>query len=157
MPRPPIFVWEGSDYTFAKKSADWYWVLGILAVGAIVASILFKNILLALVIFAAAMATALQAAKEPRMHRFQITEQGLMIGDRLYPYDTMLHFSVLEYPDQDLPPALSIKTRSLLSPHLLVPLSGVDPDAVYEYVSLHLEEDHHETSVIDRLVELIQL
>jgi hypothetical protein len=109
------------------------------------------------VIVAAAVAIALQAAKRSKIHRFAITEQGLEIGARLYPYDTMLHFSVLEYPDHDMPPALSIKTRSLLSPHLLVPLVDVEPDEVYEYLSIHLAEGNHETSVIDRMVEMFQL
>lgn len=157
MPRPPLFVWEGKEYEFQEKSADWYWALGILATAAAVASILFGNILLALVIVAAAVAIALQAAKRATVHRFAVTEQGLEIDERLYPYDTMLHFSVLEYPDHDLPPALSIKTRSLLTPHLLVPIVGVDPDEVYEYISHHLEEGRHETSVIDRMVEMFQL
>ncbi len=157
MPRPPIFAWDGTEYEFAEKSTDWYWALGIIAIAGIVASVLFGNILLALVILAASVAVALQAMKRSRNHHFMITEQGLQIDDRVYPYDTMLHFSVLEYLDPKLPPALSIKTRSLLSPHLLIPLSGVDPEAVYAYLSNHLDEGNHEVSVIDRLVEMFQL
>jgi hypothetical protein len=157
MPRQPLFEWSGQEYAFAPKSADWYWALGIIALAAIVASILFGNVILALVILAAAFAVGLQAMKRPTDHYFCITEQGLMIDDRLYPYDTMLHFSVLEYPDTDLPPALSIKTRSLLAPHLLIPLHDTDPDAVYEYLLNHLEEGNHETSFVDRLVELFEL
>jgi hypothetical protein len=157
MAREPIFAWEGKEYEFRTKSADWYWALGIIAAAAAIASLLFSNVLLAILIVIAALATAIVAAKQPRTHRFAITEQGLTIGDRLYPYDTMLHFSVLEYIDHDLPPALSIKTRSLLAPHLLVPLSGVDADDVYEYISIHLDEGRHETSVIDRLVEMFEL
>jgi len=157
MPRPPIFEWQAAEYEFQEKSADWYWALGIIATAAVIAAVLFGNVLLALVIVAAAIAIALQAAKRSKVHRFAITEQGLEIGMRLYPYDTMLHFSVLEYPDHDVPPALSIKTRSLLSPHLLVPIVDVDPDEVYEYLSFHLAEGNHEASVIDRLVEMFQL
>ena len=157
MPRPPIFVWEGTEYTFKEKSSDWYWAVGIIAVAASVASLLFGNIIFAIVILVAAAALAITAAKQPRSHKFAITEQGLTIGDRLYPYDTMMHFSVLEYIDHDLPPALSIKTRSLFAPHLLVPLIDVDADDVYEYLSLHLDEGNHHNSVIDRLVEMFEL
>lgn len=157
MPRPPIFEWQAKEYEFQEKSADWYWALGIIAAAAVIAAILFGNALLALVIVAASVAIALQAAKRSKVHRFAITEQGLEIGERLYPYDTMLHFSVLEYPDHDLPPALSIKTRSLLTPHLLIPIVDVDPDELYEYLSIHLEEGNHEASVIDRMVEMFQL
>lgn len=157
MPREPLCMWEGTQYEFAEKSSDWYWALGIIAAAAIIASILFGNFLLALVILAASVAVALQAGKRSKVHHFALTDHGLQIDDRLYPFDTMMHFSVLEYPGTDLPLALSIKTRSLLAPHLLVPLSGVDPDAVYEYISYHLEEGNHEASLIDRLVEMFQL
>ena len=108
MPRPPIFEWEGKEYEFREKSADWYWALGIIAAAAAIASLLFGNVLLAILIIVAAAALAITAAKRTHVHRFAVTEQGLLIGERLYPFDTMLHFSVLEYPDHDLPPALSI-------------------------------------------------
>ena len=158
MPRPPIFEWQAPEYEFQEKSADWYWALGIIATAAVIAAALFGNVLLALVIIAAASSIALAAAKHQHVHTFAITEQGLLIGDRLYPYDTMLHFSVLEYWDGSLPTALSIKTRSLLSPHLMIPLNGVDQDAVYEYLSNHLAEgNHHQASLIERLVEMFQL
>lgn len=157
MPRPPIFEWTGKPYEFEKKTADWYLAVGIIAGALAIASILFGNVLLALVIAAAAAALMLQAAKQPKIHRFAVTDDGLEIDDRLYPYDTMLHYSVLEYLERDVPPALSIKTRSLLAPHLLVPLHDVDPDEVYAYFSARLAEGHHEESFIDRLVEMFEL
>ncbi|MFZ1988112.1 MAG: hypothetical protein WAV21_03740 [Minisyncoccia bacterium] len=157
MARTPIFEWYGREYAFQEKSPDWYWALGIIAVAAIVASILFSNLLLALVILAGTSAIAIQAAKHPRTHRFAVTDQGLEIDDHLYVYDTMLHYSVLEYIDPSIPPALSIKTRSILSPHLIIPLVDVDADAVYEYLSIHLEDGKHEYSFVDRLVEMFQL
>ena len=42
------------EYDHNPKSADWYWVLGIIAVAGAVASILFSNYLLAALIVIAA-------------------------------------------------------------------------------------------------------
>lgn len=157
MEREPVFAWEGHEYAFEEKSADWYWALGIIAIAAIVASVVFKNILLAFVIAAAAIAVALHAAKRPRVHRFAITEEGLHVDQFMYPYSMMLHFSVLEYADTNMPPSLSVKTRNPLSPHLLIPIVGHDPLAVYEYLLNHLKEGQHELSVIDRIVDMIRI
>ena len=157
MPRPPIFEWQGKEYTFEQKSADWYWALGIIAVAIIVACVLFNNILLALVVAAGAASIALHAAKHPRIHRFQITDEGIAIDTNLYPFSNMLHFSVLEYADPAWPPSLSVKTKSLLVPHLLIPIEGPDPLEVYEYVLEHLPEGRHDESVIDRLVDLLRI
>jgi len=157
MPRQPIFEWQGREYKFEDKSADWYWALGIIALAAIVACVLFNNIILALVVGAGAISIALHAAKHPRIHRFQITEEGVAVDNNLYTYENMLHFSVLEYADPTWPPSLSIKTKSLLVPHLLIPIVGHDPLEVYEYVLNHVPEGRHDESVIDRLVDMLRI
>lgn len=157
MARTPIFEWEGRAYQFEEKTSDWYWSLGIIATAGAIASVLFGNFLLALVIVAAAVAIALTAAKSPRMHRFQIFEDGIAIDTAFYPFENMLHFSVLEYADETLPPSLSIKTKHLLSPHILIPIIGHNPLEIYEYMSIHLEDGRHEESPFDRVVELFRL
>ena len=157
MPRPPIFEWHGKEYASEEKGADWYWALGIIAVALIIVCVLFNNPLLALVVAAAAVAAALQAAKRPRIHRFAITEAGILIDTNLYPYENLLHFSVFEYADETIPPALSIKTKHILAPHLLMPIIGHDPVEVYEFISFHLPEGKHEYSVVDRVVEFLKL
>ena len=152
-----VFEWQGKNYGPDERGSDWYWALGIVAVAAIIACILFSNIILALVIAAASVTLALQTMKRPRIHRFAVTDVGVVIDDNLYPYASMLHFSVLEYIDPALPPALSIKTKNLLAPHLLIPIVGPDPIDVYEYISNHLDEGNHHESVMDRLVDLLRL
>lgn len=152
-----VFEWQGKNFGPDERGSDWYWALGIVAVAGIVASVLFGNVILALVIGAAAITLALQAIKRPRIHRFAVTDVGVVIDDNLYPYERMLHFSVLEYIDPTLPPALSIKTSNLLAPHLLIPIVGPDPVEVYEYISLHLEEGNHHESFFDHLVDMMRL
>ncbi len=157
MARPPIFEWHGKEYAQSTKSADWYWALGILSVAIIIVCVIFNNVLLALLVAAAAVSVGLQAAKHPRIHRFSITETGIGIDMQFYPFEKMLHFSVLEYADETMPPSLSIKTKILLSPHLLIPIIGYDPVDVYDYIAAHLPEGNHHESAIDRIIDLIGL
>lgn len=157
MPRPPLYEWEGTEYAFEEKGADWYWAVGIIAIAAIVAAILFNNIILALLIGAAALAIGVQAARHPRDHRFAIYDRGLAIDDRLYLFEDMFSFSVLEYADESLPPSLSIKTKHLLAPHLLIPIVGYDPVEIYSFFLEHVDEGRHDESVFDHLVDLLKL
>lgn len=143
MPRVALLEWEGREYDHNPKSADWYWALGIIAVAGTVAAALFGNYLLALLIVIAAAALALHAAKHPPLHRFQLVEQGIIIGDELHPFERMTSFSVLEDVEGEFPPMISIKTESWLSPHLIIPLEGVDADAVYAYFLQHVDEGEH--------------
>jgi len=149
MARPPLFEWEGREYDHVPKSQDWYWALGIIALASVTAAVLFSDYLLAVLMLAAAAALALHAAKEPPIHRFQLVEDGLMIGEEFHPYDRMESFSVLEDPDDELPPLLSIKTRSWFSPHLVIPLEGVDGEAIYLHFLERVNEDAHHHTIND--------
>ena len=149
MPRNALLEWEGREYDHNPKDADWYWALGIIAVAGTIAAILFANYLLALLIAVAAAALALHAAKQPPLHRFRLVEKGIMIGDELHPFERMTSFSVLEDIEGELPPMISIKTESWLSPHLVIPLAGIDADTVYAYFLQRVSEDEHHHTVSD--------
>lgn len=142
-PRESILEWEGREYDHNPKDSDWYWALGIITVAVTIAAILFGNFLFAILVVIAAVALALHAAKLPPVHRFRLVEQGIMIGDDLHPFARMTSFSVLEDLDGEYPPMISIKTESWLSPHLIIPLEGVDADVVYAYFLHHVDEDEH--------------
>ncbi len=156
MLRGVIFEWEGHEYSFEEKGGDWYWALGIIATAAAIACILFSNLILALVVAAGASALALEAAKRPREHYFAITDHGVVIDKNLYSYDDMLTFSVLEYADETMPPSLSIKTKHLLAPHLLIPIVNHDPVEIYEFFLPHVPEGRHDQSVFDHLISLLR-
>ena len=144
-----IATWEGREYDHSPKSADWYWALGIVTVAGAIASVLFGSFLLAFLIIIAAGAIALHAAKQPPIHTFRLAEEGLLIGDDLHPFEKMTSFSVLEDVEGELPPLLSIKTESWHSPHLVIPLVGVDADMLYEHFLHHVDEDEHKPTFVD--------
>ncbi|HUY05551.1 MAG TPA: hypothetical protein VMV62_02455 [Candidatus Paceibacterota bacterium] len=144
-----IAEWEGREYEHDPKSADWYWSLGIITVAGTIASVLFGNILFAILILVAAAAIALHAAQHPPLHRFRLVDTGLMIGDDLFPFDRMLSFSVLQDIEETYPPILSIKTASWHAPHLMIPLEGADEDAVLAHFLDHVEEEEHRHTFAD--------
>ena len=149
MARTVLLAWEGREYDHNPKHIDWYWSVGIAAVASVIAAVLFSNYLLALLIAIAAVAIALHAAKVPPIHQFHLTEEGIMIGTELHAFDRMISFSVLEDIEEELPPMLSIKTENLLSPHLIIPLEGVDADRVYAYFLERVDEDEHKHTIVD--------
>lgn len=149
MARTALLEWHGREHDHNPKSADWYWALGIIAVAGAVAAVLFGNYVFALLILIATLALALHAAKEPPLHRFQLVEEGILIGEELHPFERMISFSVLEDIEGELPPMISIKTHSWLAPHLIIPLEGVDVEAVYLHFLRHVDEGEHTHSFTD--------
>ena len=153
----PSFAWQGKEYEYDEKTADWYWALGILATAAVLACILLGDFLLAVLIIVATVTIALQSAKRSVIHRFMLTDHELMINQESYPYASMHSFSILEYVDESLPPSLSIKTSSWLTPRLVIPLVDVDPVSVYQFLSAHIEHVYHHETLIERVVEFLRL
>jgi hypothetical protein len=149
MARTVLLEWEGREYDHNPKSADWYWTLGIIAVATVVAALLFGNYLLAVLIIIAAAALGLHAMQHPPLHRFQLVEEGIVIGEDLHPFLRMTSFSVLEDVEGEYPPMLSIKTESWLSPHLIVPLRHEDADRVYSYFLERVDEEAHHHTFVD--------
>ena len=157
MARVVFFEWSAEGYLFEEKSNDWYWALGIIAVAGAIASVLFGNVILALLILVASGTLALSTLKRPRMHVFRVTDDGVMIDENLYEYESIHSFSVLEYIDPNRPPALSIRTHKVLAPHLLIPIVGPDPLELYEFFAEHVDEGKHDESLTDRIIDLLRL
>lgn len=157
MPRPVLFEWNAPEYHLQEKSTDWYWALGILAFAIAIASILFGNILLAVLVICGATTIGLVAKKRAKEHHFALTEEGIVIDNDMWPYDSVISFSMIEYLDETLPPFLSVKTRSILVPHLSIPVEGVDVDAVYEFLSAHLVEEDHKITPAEYIIELFRI
>lgn len=149
MAQSVLLEWTGREYDHNPKDADWYWAVGIITVAGVLAAILFSNYLLAALFIIAAAALALHAAKEPPIHRFRLVEQGIIIGDELHSFERMTSFSVLEDIEGEYPPMISIKTMSWFSPHLIIPLEGIDVDAVYAYFLQHVDEKEHHHTFVD--------
>jgi hypothetical protein len=149
MPRASLFTWKGQEYEHRPKSAEWFVAVAIVALSTSVASILFGNYLLAVVILVGAFAVALHARKAPPTHEFSVTSEGLYIGEEFHSFSDMMSFSILEDTEGVLPPLLSIKTSSWLSPHLVIPLAGVPTDRLHAHFVAHVPEEEHRPTLTD--------
>lgn len=139
MPESPVHLsWEAYEHEHIERSSEWFWALGIIAVCAAITSILFGNILFAILIAIASTTIGLIASRPPLLHQFEITERGVRTGPTLHPYNTILAFWV----DEELPePLLLIDTTRPLSPNLVIPLGDLEPEHVREVLS-HYAEEH---------------
>ena len=156
MSRTVLLEWEGQEYDHNPKTNDWYWALGIIAVAGTIAAILFGSYLIAILIVIASGVVALHAGNHPPTHRFKIIDHGLIIGEELHPFEYMSSFSVLEDIEGEFPPQLSVKTTNWLSPHLIIPLEGVDADMVYAYFLQNVKEEKHHHSFHDLVAALLR-
>lgn len=135
-----------------EKTPDWYWALGLIAVSGTVAALLFNNVLFAVLILFAAFVLALLASREPGEVTFSLTQRGMRVNDILYPYQSLESFAIDEI-SRDHIPKLIIEPKSFFTPTLVVPLIGIDPDRIHDYLLDFLPEEDHVEPLTHRIME----
>ena len=138
--RAPI-SWEAHEYVHVEKTKDWYWALGLMAVAGAVAALLFNNVLFAVLILATLFALALFASRKPDLVSFTITQRGVRVDDTLYPFQALASFAV-DDETGDIPKLILVSNK-LFAPNLVIPLEGIEPDDVHDFLLDYLLESDH--------------
>ncbi|MES2014671.1 MAG: hypothetical protein V4437_02550 [Patescibacteria group bacterium] len=142
-----LISWQAQEHGFRPKEQQWYWTVGIVAVGVAVASFILSDYLFSLIAVIAGFAVMIVGSKKPERHKYSLTEQGLMIGTQLIPYSKMTRFSIVE----DEPRKLSIETK-LLAGTIGAPLGTAD----YRQIRTELKNRNiEETEALDSFIDSI--
>lgn len=147
--------WSAYEHEHIERGAEWYWALGIVALSIAVTSILFQDILFALLIIVAAGTMALMSRTAPDITNFEISDKGIRIDDVMHRFDEILAFWV-EDDHQDRP-LLLVDTTKFLSPNLVIPIEHIDPTLVRAYLKERVEEKHMHEPVAHKVLEFFGL
>lgn len=144
-------TWEALEHTHEEKGGDWFWALGIVTLGAAVASILFGNILLGIIIIISGTVMGLMSLREARVVPYAVTLRGVRVEDRLYPYSTLEAFFI----DEDNPtgPQLLVRSEKTFMPLLVIPLPEEYLDDIEDILANRLPEEHMEEPLANKILE----
>lgn len=148
--------WRAYEHEHIERTSDWFWALGIIAVSAALTSILFQNVIFALVILMGALVLALLARKPPELHEFEITDRGIVVNHQMHRYEEILAFWV-ETETEDGRPLLLIDTVKFMTPNLVIPIEDVDADAVRAFLQERVPEVPMHEGVAHRILEFFGL
>lgn len=152
MAKPP-FIWDAHEYIFRQKTSDWYWVIGIITISVAVLSIIFGNLLFALIILLSGFSMSALSAKEPKLIHFELNKSGVLIDKQLFPFGTLESFWVEDNRHLGMQSKLLFKSQRLIVPLIAIPLEGVDPEEIRDFLLDHLLEDHHVEPLSHKIME----
>lgn len=152
-PHLPL-TWQAYEYHHRDKSNDWFWALGIITVGGVVAAIFLHNLLFALLILVAGVSLGLFAAREPDLVTFEISRRGIRIDDDLYPYQNLEGFWIEDYSHSTVPKLL-LKSKKMFMPMIVIPIEDVEPEDVYAALLYFLPEEELHEPFAHHLMELV--
>ena len=151
MPAKKI-TWETFDHIKEERSSDWFWVVGIIAVGMIVLAIFFGNILFALLIALAVFSSFMLVSSVPRIINYEVSRKGLLIKDILYPYSTLESFWVVDEDGFERDRIL-FKSNKLLMPLIVVPVGdAADLEDLRDFLLEYLEEEELEEPAAQKIM-----
>lgn len=134
-----VHEWSFKEYERHDRGQLWYILMISLGLLMVVYAMWAGNFLFALVIILAGIILFLQAHQEAPEVIFQITDLGVVVGNRFYPYSDLYNFYIIYNPPEVK--TLFVETRSPIRPLLRIPLLDVNPLDVRETLLQFLEED----------------
>ena len=131
--------WNFQEYEHYERGAVWYIIMSILGVLFVLYAIFTGNFLFAVVIVLFAIILFLQSHQQPSKVLFKITDLGLVVGARFYPYTEFNNFYLVYNPPEVK--TLFLDTKSLWQPLMRIPLLEQNPLEVKQTLLEFLPED----------------
>ena len=150
----PPFKWSAQEYEYFPKSADWFWIVSILAAAVFAASIILGNFLFGILALVSGVAIILYGVRKPRNITFLITVRGVQIGSKFYPYENLESFW-LHY-DPPHKKELSLKSKKIFMPYIQIPLGDTDPNVVRDFLLKFTKEKEHQESFTDSIIRSLR-
>jgi hypothetical protein len=81
-----ILEWHSPEHHFDRKTNDWYWILGVICLGASVLAFYFNNFLFGVFIIIAGATIGMLSYRETKIVPIKISTKGVVFGKYLYPW-----------------------------------------------------------------------
>lgn len=144
-------VWDAYAHYHFERSSDWFWILGIITVAVGLASILLGNVLFGIVVFLCGGIVGIHANREPGLVEYSVTQRGIRIDEKLYPYTTLESYCIDE--EHPFGPHLLVKSEKIFMPLLVLPIPDDAIDEVEEVIGQRIPEAHLEEPLGHKLLE----
>lgn len=144
--------WKALEHHHTEKSNDWFWAVGIIAIGFAILAIYFHNLLFALVILLGAFASILHAHTPPKILDYALTRKGIQIGDRLYPYSSLESFCVI---DEEINDKIMFRSKKMFMALIIIPFDStrIDPEEISDFLLDYLDEEELHEPFLQVLME----
>ena len=151
-----IVSWTAPEYIRHEKGEKWFLIAGVFMLAFVIYG-LFTNawtFSLALVVVSAVY--YLLHFEHPNNVEVIISDMGIKVGKRVYPYNKIQAFWIIYHPPHV--ETLNIRTGSKLLPDISIQLNGQDPAPIREYLAGQIPEwEGKEENFTDILVRLFKI
>ena len=144
--------WQHHEHPHIEKTSDWFWSVGIVAVGAIILALFFKHYLSVLIVVFFTFISFALAKRKPSLLRFEISRRGVRAGNTLYPFSMLESFWV---EDTEFKDSIFFKSKKPFSPIIILPFdsSETDPELIRDFLLDYLDEEELQEPLYQIILE----
>ncbi len=152
-----VFSWSVKEYEQHDRGRNWYMIMGAVGIGLLLFSVISGNYLFALIVVLFGIILFLQDTQAPLDVFFAITEAGIVVGDKYYPFKELANYWIVYNPPEVK--NIYFVTNNILKHRLQVPLLDIDPRPIRDFLNQFIVEDvdQEEEPLSDRLGRVFKL
>lgn len=149
-----ILEWTSYSREPIERSEDWFWGLIILAIFSAIISLIFGNILLALIIGLSAFSLYWHENQQTDVAvHVKIDKRGVQLNKELFTYEKIRSFWVEELKE-DKPPTLILHYQRIFVPNIHIPIVGLSPEEVRQTMLRFGEEEKHKETFTEQIFDV---
>ncbi|OHA93121.1 MAG: hypothetical protein A3H52_02080 [Candidatus Zambryskibacteria bacterium RIFCSPLOWO2_02_FULL_39_26] len=141
--------WQASEYLYKEKTADWYWIVGIITVSVALIAIILNNVIFAILIIVSSFTLSLFASKKPAIIDIEISNHGVTVGKTHYVYKDLDSFWV---ETRENYPKILIKSKKVLMPYIIIFIENFSSEEVRDELLKYLPEEEHIEPFLEKLL-----
>lgn len=151
-----LFGWMAPEYLQYQRGWIWFVCLFLIS-GALVAYGYFTHAISVMVLFGVLpLVLIVQHRKKPKAVEVVFSPYGIKFGVIKLPYSSIKSFAILHNPPHM--DELHLHTGNRLHPELIIPLMGVNPSLLRQFLVTQIpEQEGKQLSLLDVLVRLLRL
>jgi hypothetical protein len=142
-------TWRTQEYLHREKTADWYWIVGIVTISIALIAIILNNVIFAILIIVSSITLSLFASRPPEIVEVSLNKHEIKYGIHTYPYKTIESYWV---ETRDNHNRILLKTQRRFSPLVVIFIDEVEPEMVENYLSHHIQEKELSEPLLEKLL-----
>lgn len=152
-----VFAWGVNEYEKHTRSKRWYVMAGLLGAALLLYAVISGNYLFALVVVLFGIILFLQDVQAPLKVSVAITETGVVVGSKFYPFSEFKNYWIIYQPPEVK--NIYFATNSIVKHRLQIPLRDNDPRPIRDFLNQFIVEDleQEQEPLSDRLGRLFKI
>ncbi|RTK95211.1 hypothetical protein EKI60_02020 [Candidatus Saccharibacteria bacterium] len=150
----PIVSWTASEFIAHAKTAGWYAILiGVTVVVAATLFLLTRDAISTVMVIIVATLFGVMGSRKPRELSYSLDEDGVVVGQKLYPYESFKSFSVIQEGGVE---SIWFMPMQRLMPGLTIYFAPDQGDQIMDILSEFLPFEPRDTDPIDKLMHRLR-